>query len=291
MIRGSLLVCFLVLTCLCPGAVSIVWQSDLNATNRQSDGVTGLDGSFVFELGTFVGIVPSAENLDEWEGAWRPFGSATYTVANQRFSNGKSLATNAAPFTTTARAYIWGRNGTAPGSEWILVGKPVWTWPNANPGGPPPFPVNWLVEGASGGDVILGSVNEGGLHMQTAAVSFELSYESWVAHHFTGGEASEPGEDFDNDGRSNFLEYALASDPRALDGPFQVGINANREIEFARGEGRAVNWVLKSSDDLTGFAAMTEGFEIVVDEPARLVFRITGPLQGRQFYQVEATQP
>ena len=289
--RGFFLVCFLVLAGLCPGAVSIIWQSDLNATNRQSDGVTPLDESFVFELGTFVGIVPSAENLDQWEGAWRPFGSAAYTPANKRFSNSKSLTVNTDPFTTTARAYIWGRNGTAPGSEWILIGKPSWTWPNANPGGPPPFPKEWVVAAATVDDVVLGAVNEGGFHMQTEEVNFDLSYEAWVALHFTGGEASGADEDLDNDGRSNFLEYALDSDPRVADGPFQVGINSNREIEFARGRDRVVNWELKSSGDLTGFTAMTDGFEILIDEPTRLVYRITSPSGVRQFYQVEAIQP
>lgn len=289
--KGCLAVCFLGLTISSKGDVSIVWQSDLNATNLQSDGVTPLDSGFVFELGSFVGIVPGPENLDQWEAAWRPFGSATYSTAQKRFSNSKTLGSNVAPFTTTARAYIWGRNGTAPGSQWILIGKSTWKWPNANPGGPPPFPVNWLVAGAAGGDVILGSVNQGGVHMQTESVNFDLTYEKWVAIHFTGGEASAPGDDFDNDGRSNFLEYALDSDPKFDDGPFYVGLNASREIEIARGENREVNWVLKSSNDLTGFTAMTEGFEIVVDEPQRLVFRITSPLQTRQFFHVEAVQP
>ena len=140
-------------------------------------------------------------------------------------------------------------------------------------------------------EVVLGSVNEGGFHLQTASVSFTLTYESWVALHFTGGDASGPDEDFDNDGRSNFLEYALDSDPRVGDGPFRVGINSNREIEFTRGVDRVVNWVLKSSNDLTGFTAMSEGFEIITDEPTRLVYRISSPLEGRQFYQVEATKP
>jgi hypothetical protein len=74
------------------------------------------------------------------------------------------------------------------------------------------------------------------------------------------------------------LEYALGSDPKVGDGPFYVGINASREIELARGERRVLNWVLKSSSDLTGFTVMTEGFETVVDEPTRLVYRLTGPL-------------
>ena len=289
--RGIIAACFFLLVEFGQGEVSITSRSDWNANNRQSDGVTFLDGGFVFELGSFVEITPTSDNLDQWEAAWRPFGSASYDVSQQVFSNSKTLTSNTAPFTTTTRAYIWRRNGTPPGSEWILIGKPTWKWPNANPVGPPPFPVSWLVDGATGSDVILGSVNEGGFHLQTAAASFDLTYAKWVAIHFSEGEASAPGEDFDSDGRSNFLEYALGSDPKAGDGLFYLGMNANGEIEIARGENRVVNWVLKSSDDLTGFTTVTEGFEIVTDEPTRLVYRLTGPLAGRKFFQVEAVQP
>ncbi|MEJ6580025.1 MAG: hypothetical protein QNL33_11305 [Akkermansiaceae bacterium] len=138
--------------------------------------------------------------------------------------------------------------------------------------------MNWRVAGAAGGDAILGSVNEGGFHMQTEVVSFTMTYEAWISTYFEAGDVSAPSEDFDNDGCSNFLEYALGSDPKVGDGPFYVGINASREIELARGERRVLNWVLKSSSDLTGFTVMTEGFETVVDEPTRLVYRLTGPL-------------
>ena len=282
---------FLGLMGLSEGAVTINWASDFQATNRQSDGVTGLDASFEFVLGTFVGITPTSENLAQWEGAWRPLGTAIYNPSPslQRFSNSVALTSNAAPFTTTARAYIWGRNGLLPGSEWILIGKPGWKWPTANQSGPPPFPVEWEVAGATGSDVVLGSANTGSIHMQTAVADFDLSYDQWAAAKFTGGGATAPNDDFDNDGRSNFLEYALDSDPMVKDGPFQVGLNRNLEIEISRGVGRRVNWVLKKSGDLKKFTAMTEGFEVVVDEPSRLAFKITGPLTGKQFFHVEAT--
>lgn len=281
---------FLSLLCVrLEGAITIEWASDLNAVNRQSDGVTPLDDQFEFLLGTFEGIIPGADNLEEWEGAFRSLGSAAYSVDTQRFSNAKSLTSNDPPFTTSARAYIWGRNGTESGSEWILIGKPGWTWPVANPGGPPPFPIRWLVAKAvDDDDVILGSVEEGGFHMQTASVELVLSYDAWVAANFEGEEDGSASGDFDSDGRTNFLEYALGSDPKVHDGPFVTPISADLGIEVTRAPGRQVEWVLQTSGDLTGFTDMTDGFEITVDEPGRLVFKVAPDPAARRFFRVKA---
>lgn len=271
------------------GAISIEWSSDLNVVNRQSDGITPLDDGFEFLVGTFEGITPGIDNLEEWEGAFRPFGTAVYSLDVRRFSNAKTLTSNDPPFTTTARAYIWGRNGTASGSEWILIGKPAWKWPAANPGGPPPFPIRWLVANAvDEEDVILGAVEEGGFHMQTASVELILSYDAWVALNFEGGEDSQASEDFDSDGRSNFLEYALGSDPKASDGPFVTPINADLEIAVPRAPGREVEWVLQSSSDLTSFSDMSDGFEITLDEADLLVFKVAPDPAVRRFYRVKA---
>jgi hypothetical protein len=273
-------------------AISIEWSSDLNAGDLQSDGVTPLDEGFEFVLGTFVGLTPGSENLGDWEATFRPFGTADYSPEWGGFSNSQSLANNAAPFETTARAYIWGRNGTDSGSEWILIGKPAWKWPNANPGGPPPFPVRWLVAMATEPeDVVLGAVNETGdgkFYMETALAEFDLTYEAWVEQEFDSGEPSLPEADFDGDGRSNFLEYALDSDPRTKDPPFHVELNSRLEIFVPRVPGRQVEWLLQGSEDLSGFTTMTTGFEIVVDEPDELVFKIVGALENRKFFRVKA---
>lgn len=51
-------------------------------------------------------------------------------------------------------------------------------------------------------------------------VAFSLPYASWLPHHFTAGEISDPlisgaAADPDCDGLSNFFEYAFGSDPRS----------------------------------------------------------------------------
>ena len=250
--------------------------------------MTPLDDQFEFLVGTFEGITPHAHNPEEWKGAFRIFGTAVYSLENKRFSNAKTLINNDPPFTTSARAYIWGRNGTSSGSEWILIGKPSWMWPAANPGGPPPFPIRWLVANAEGDDVILGSVEEGGFHMQTASVELILPYSEWVDLNFEDGEDSSASEDFDSDGRTDFLEYALGSDPKVSDGPFVTPINADLEIEVARAPGREVDWVLQVSNDLADFVDMSDGFEVTVDESERLVFKISPDPTARRFFRMKA---
>lgn len=270
------------------GQTSVVWASDFGALNRQSDGVSPLTSDFEFVLGSFVGITPRRDNVDEWEDAFQPFGTANYIVGQQRFSQSQTLTSNNPPFTTSTRPYIWGRNGTESGSEWILFGAPTWTWPVVNTGGPPPFPVSFLITALTQEDALVGSINEAGFLMQTELVVFDFTYEDWVASVFSAGDATAHELDFDGDGRSNFLEYALDSDPKSPDPPFQVALEDGFLMEIPRVPGRQVNWQIQSSDDLSGFTTMTTGFEIVIDEPERLVIQINPPFGDRKFFRLQA---
>jgi hypothetical protein len=270
------------------GAISIEWSSDIGATNYLSDGETPLGGEFEFLLGTFVGISPGTGNIDLWEDSWVTFGEAGYSEGLSRFSNARSLTSNAPPFTTNDQIYIWGRNGTVSGSEWILISKSTWKWPNANPGGPPPFPVRFLVAGTSGEDAILGSVNEGGVHMQTEKVEIVLTYDAWATEQFSEGEPSGADLDFDEDGRSNFLEYALGSDPKIKDEPFRFALKPDFTFEFTRAEGRSVKWVVEGSDDLVGFEALEDGVEVRIDTPTRLGYKITDISAEKKFFRIKA---
>lgn len=268
--------------------IAIEWSSTEDGLDLQSDGLSPLDDDFDFLLGTFVGLTPDRENLSEWEEAFQVFGTASYRPASGRFFASEILSSNSAPFTTTARAYVWGRNGLESGSEWILFGRPAWTWPNATSIGPPPLPERWLVAAVDPEEVVLGTVNAEGVQMQTEAVRLTLGYRAWAAEAFPEAAESEPGQDFEGDGRSNFLEYALGSDPTTEDPPFEVVINSRQELTLAPAPDREVNWVLHESADLKTFAVMTEGFEVIVDEPDRLVFQITGGEPSPRFFRVEA---
>ena len=127
--------------------------------------------------------------------------------------------------------------------------------------------------------------------MQTAVADFELSYDQWAASFFEAGEASGRDQDFEADGRSNFLEYALGSDPKSPDGPFRVWFDGNLEIGFSRARGRPVDWQLQASDDLVEFVTLTEGFEVSFEDPDRVVFMIEPVTGGQRFFRVRALAP
>lgn len=270
------------------GDAEIQWESELDEVNLQSDGVTPMDESFVFFLGAFEGLVPDATNLGDWEGAFRVLDSTVYRPADGGFLGETILTQNLPPFTAGGQAYVWGRNGTSPGSEWILFGRSTWTWPVANTIGIPPLPRSWIVSGLSAEDVVLGTVNQGGVQMQTEVASFPLSYEIWSATVFQKGDDSSQDADPDEDGRSNFLEYALGSDPKEADGPFEVAFIDGRDLEVFRAPNREVEWVVEESTDLVSFGARMDGITLVVDEPDRLLFRIEGPAQGKRFFRISA---
>lgn len=269
------------------GSIQIEWSSTPGGVDLQSDGVTVIDDSFEFLLGSFDGIVPTADNVSEWEGAFQVFGTAPYFPTLSRFQRQISLESNDSPFTTSTRAYVWGRNGTGPGSEWILFGKPSWTWPNANPVGPA-LPVRWLVFSITPADVVLGTVNADGVQMKTVQVDLSLTYQQWTEVFFEPGDDASGGSDFDGDGRSNFLEYAAGSNPKAVDGPFEPELIGVDQLVIPRAAGREVEWVIYQSENLQGFEEVTSGVEVVADDADRLVLRMTTSSGPRRFFRVEA---
>ena len=274
--------------CVAHGAVSFEWNSDEGATNRLSDGVTPMDDSFEFVIGNFTtGFDPGTRSRAEWVENFQVVGTTTYLEGSMRFLAASILNSNASPFGLAEDVYIWGRNGTESGSEWILVNSSSWSWPDANPIGPP-IPQTLRMATATNGEALVGSVNMSGIHMQTEKVVFELSYSDWAAEEFDPGEASAPTDDPDGDGNDNFFEYAVGADPKKKDAGQHVSMNAAREIRIQRPQGRQAVWSLEGSDDLTNFTAMVSGFELVSDGEDELVFRITEALAARRFYRAVA---
>lgn len=289
--KSSLVVFPILLSSLLPGEVLVEWSSDGEEVDFQSDGVTELDGQFEFVLGTFEGLTPNRSNLAEWESAFRVLGSTDYRPSLQRFFATVPLTSNAPPFALGARAYVWGRNGTGSGSEWVLYGKPEWTFPDANFIGLPPLPTRWRAAAVTNDDVIVGQANGDGFQIRTEKITYTLSYEDWAKSNFDQGDNQSPEADLENDGRSNFLEYALGSDPKSADGPFLTNLSPELELEWQRAPGREVNWVLQESDHLRVFIDREGGYEVVVNEPDRLVLLISQEAEGARFFRVEARPP
>ncbi len=227
-------------------AATVNYSSVVGTTNLQSDG-TPMDASFRFQIGTFSGgFAPAADNTVEWLAHWvplfdaagDPIAGATAAfdeiplptppfpagAAHTGFSGTAEFDHNEMPFTTDSQVYIWGYNNRLnPGSaEWILVTDTTWLWPagTANP------PATTFSVGAAD-TAIIGSINTGARHMQSAAVSISPGasgqvYDTWLAAQFAPEILSNPDladtvwgalADPDADGVANVIEFFTASDP------------------------------------------------------------------------------
>lgn len=205
----------------------INWSSSFLATNLDSDGAP-LDNSFSFFLGVFnpqdPSWTPQSTNTAEWADYWITADVAHYdSVVNSRFASGYNLEPLVEGINLTGKkGYIWGVNRTTPG-EWILISGATWTWP-ADEG--IAFPRSWTV---NTGTAVLGTINESGVHMQTARVTNGLPPllrpGMWRRLHFTQHERDNQETtvsgwmaDPNRDGHTNLEHYALGTNPRTPDG-------------------------------------------------------------------------
>jgi hypothetical protein len=119
--------------------------------------------------------------------------------------------------------YVWGfdnRTAAGPG-EWILFTASTWGWPVGTSNAPA---TTYSVSDAD--TVILGAIDQDGIHMRSAAVEVEASqasgYGAWLAEHFSAGMLADPDAanttwgvlaDPDADGLANIIEFYTATDP------------------------------------------------------------------------------
>jgi hypothetical protein len=183
--KMKLLSANLYLTALCPliaqiiqpidplAGTEIAWASEAFATNLMADGITTFEASgddIRFELGTFApGFDPRTATPEQWLTSWIVLQGAGYDMVDQQFIQTTTLYSNATPFLTGGQAFIWGYNtkDINSGAEWLIVGAPSWTWPASNS----PLPTTFSMSDALQADVIFGSVNQSGHHMQLGAVT------------------------------------------------------------------------------------------------------------------------
>jgi hypothetical protein len=82
-----------------------------------------------------------------------------------------------------------------------------------------------------------------------------LPYQEWARGFFSVDDPSGPAEDFDGDGLTNLEEFALNLDPgvASVASPprLYVGETNQLVLEYERGRGRAVQWELLLSTNLT----------------------------------------
>lgn len=201
------------------GAVN--WNSSLFQTNLTSAG-GAMDDSFVFELGAFDltdGFTPTSANTDQWAARWRPAQRNFYNPTTRLFSGSYEVASNATPFGTNQKGYIWGHHCSGHNGEWILLTNTNWKWPLV--GGTNPA-VAWTVGNSQ--TPIVGQINGSGFHMRTSAVGDKplppINPADWRSLRFSASDllnASISGwnADPDNDGMPNLLEYATGCNPKS----------------------------------------------------------------------------
>jgi len=269
----------------------------------QSDGTTPLTSSFVLEIGTFVDFTPTPENTAEWQTHWRALSSTPYNEETSLFSGSTKLETNASPFTTESRVFLWGYDRLKTNAQWLLISKPTWRWPDANAGGPGPNPgggglATFTLNQAEPSDAIFpNSIKTNGIQIRMTDVSIPTSYAEWVLEVFTEAERADTNlitqsSDPDQDGRSNLVEYAIGSNPNERDFDPFVSIEEEAELialRVKKAEFSQVEVTPKISLNLQdGFPLSLPTSAGVIQETGEMVFRF--PKESSRFFRVEITE-
>ena len=254
-------------------AETINWFSTSNKTNHTSTGVV-MDAAFQFQLGVFTGsFVPTAANVSQWTSFWVSAKSTSYSEISKSYNGTHDFSGNAAPFTTGAKAYVWGRRTGSSNDEWILFRKSDWNWPTAS------IPEDFtLWSAATADEVILGSISPSGApFLKSAAVT---SYAQWRNSQLAGEMLSSPNDDPDRDGSSNLLEFVFGTSPTQSGAPTPtpisfVDISGQRylQISIPRLQNRLAMVSVEVSGDLVSWNSGNSYTVEVSNTPEAIVVR------------------
>jgi len=292
----------LFLACTGADAQTILWSSPPNATNQVSSGQP-MHAGFRFELGVFAGtFTPSAGNLSQWSTNWRPIQRVQYNSDSKRYAGEYTPANNASPFTIGKTVYIWGFSGNGAANEWILFRASSWLFPDANPIGPPSL--NDWVANASGVTAIIGTIQSGGSQflMRSASVAGVLppitTWAQWHAETLADGSLDQPGDDPDNDGLNNLLEFVFGADPRQANpapamAPSLQSASGQKHLQLSipRRKDHQVTLSVQVSSDLVQWNEGATHVQVIDDGADVLVVRDLTPYVagGRRFMRLKAS--
>lgn len=271
---------------------TIAWFSDADKTNLDGDDVA-MDGAFHFELGVFSsGFEPTASNAGQWAAHWVVADSAIYNPGSQRFSGQFAVTNNTSPFTVGAKAWIFGYRNTPTASETLLFRSSDWTWPAPNPMNP--VATEWNAGAAN--EVVLGSINPGGVPFLMQSVSTQ-TFAQWQAEHLSAEPLDQPGDDPDRDGAPNLLEFVFGTPPRTAGAPTVTPIalaGGHLQITIPRRSDHPAALTVEVSPDLANWYSGAGHTQTVSDGPAALVVRDLTPLDSahpKRFIRLRAGLP
>ena len=269
-------------------AQQITWESDPGSVVLTGAGMP-MSGTFVFELGVFTGsFVPSQTNTSEWSANWVLARRVTCNAPDGYFTDDCIASNHSSPFVTDKEVYVWGFQGGASASEWILFRNNAWTWP-APPQGPPPFPLLWNAKAAT---AIVGSIHAGGtpFQMQSATVSDAASppttWLQWQSVELAAEPILKgPNDDPDHDGTPNLLEYVFGTPPLQAGAPPAtpvrlVTVDTQRFLQMSipRRIDHPATLIVQVSPDLTHWDAGDAFTTVISNLPGEWVVRDRTPL-------------
>jgi autotransporter-associated beta strand protein len=116
------------------------------------------------------------------------------------------------------------------------------------------------------------------------------SYSTWAA---ANGITGEPASgDFENDGISNLVEYALGTDPTVSTQP--AGVLAGNVITFTKGADAIANgdvsWVIETSETLENGSWTAQVTQAAGDATATISYTLTPGSPAKNFARLKATQ-
>jgi hypothetical protein len=287
-------------TCCAVGKLSaqdtILWNSDAAATNKDSAGQS-MAGGFRFELGVFTGtFVPTNSNKADWAANWNVAQRTSYNTSTKRFTDSFVVTHNTSPFTQGKAAYVWGFKGDPLAGEWILFRAASWTWPSAA-AFPPAFH-EWFAKDAT---AVIGQIHSDGTPflMKSAAVVNAAppttTYAQWKADTLTGEPLNAKGDDPDQDGSSNLLEYVFGTPPTVAGAPVATPVSVVGgflQIRIPRRTDHPATLTVEVSDDLENWFSGPAHTEVVDNGLEALVVRDLTPFGGahpKRFMRLRAS--
>jgi glycerophosphoryl diester phosphodiesterase len=128
-----------------------------------------------------------------------------------------------------------------------------------------------------------------------AGSEFSASYAEWAADQSA---LTDPEADADNDGHSNFAEFAFATPPLAGNAPAFLSLSGTGRFTVRRRHAGGLTWQLQSSTDLRQWSTLTAGSDytesvapLSADEESAAYTLTTSAADPRRFYRVHTQVP